>query len=463
MKLDVVVLAAGKGRRMQSDLPKVLQPLAGRPLLAHVLETVGRLEGARAHVVYGHGGEQVQAAFAGAADLSWHLQAEQLGTGHAVACAMPGIPEDDATVLVLYGDVPLVTADTLERLLALTRGPTPAEPALALLTQHADDPTGYGRIVRDGEGRVTRIVEEKDADAATRAIREVNTGLLAMRADHLRAWLERLDNGNAQGEYYLTDVVAMAVDGGVPVNALVVQDGDEVLGINDRIQLAEAEAALRRRHARTLMRAGVTLADPARLDVRGELACGRDVFIDVNCVFEGRVVLGDRVRIGPGAVLRDTQVAADAVIHAHSLLDGARVGQGCSVGPFARLRPGADLADAARVGNFVEVKKSTIGEGSKVNHLTYVGDAEVGSGVNVGCGTVTCNYDGRRKHTTVIEDGAFIGSGTMLVAPVTVGSGAYIGSGSVITRDAPAGALTLGRARQVTLSQWTPPGTEDEE
>ncbi len=479
MKLDIVILAAGKGRRMHSDLPKVLQPLAGQPLLAHVLATCRGLPEARAHVVFGHGGDQVRAAFDHDHTLHWQLQSEQLGTGHAVDCAMGAIADDDALVLVLYGDVPLVTVDTLERLINRTEprtgqraGPTDHDPAasnfpvradaLALLTLHAADPTGYGRIVRDDAGHVQRIVEEKDADEQTRRIQEVNTGVLACRAGLLRLWLAHLDNANAQGEYYLTDIIAMAVADGIAVNAEMVYDEDEVLGVNDRLQLAAAETAFRRRTATRLMREGVTLADPARIDVRGSLRCGRDVQIDVNCVFEGEVTLGNRVRIGPGAVLKDCSVADDSVILANCVLDGAEVAGECTVGPMARLRPGAVLSHGAKVGNFVEVKQALIGTGSKVNHLSYIGDARIGAGVNVGCGTVTCNYDGKRKHVTTIEDGAFIGSGTMLVAPVTVGTDSYIGSGSTITRDTVPGKLTVGRTRQVTIKHWTPPGSKEE-
>jgi bifunctional UDP-N-acetylglucosamine pyrophosphorylase/glucosamine-1-phosphate N-acetyltransferase len=417
VSVDIVILAAGKGRRMHSDLPKVLQPLAGKPLLAHVLETARQLEEARCHVVYGHGGEQVRAAFAADDALHWHWQAEQLGTGHAVDCAM-GDVADGATVLVLYGDVPLVQATTLERLLALTQErehdhrATPDDnddaastfevghESLALLSLHCSTPSGYGRIVRDPAGRVERIVEENDADEQIRAITEVNTGLMACSARRLRDWLSRLDNTNAQREYYLTDIIAMAVADGVPVRTLATHDEDEVLGINDRLQLADAETAYRRRRAEALMRAGVTLADPTRVDVRGTLHCGRDVFIDVNCVFEGDVELGDRVRVGPGTCVRNCRLGDDTAVLAQSVLDGADVAGECTIGPFARLRPGTMLAHGAKVGNFVEVKKSHIGKGSKVNHLSYIGDADVGSGVNIGCSTVTCNYDGGQKFTS---------------------------------------------------------------
>lgn len=448
--LSVVILAAGQGKRMHSDLPKVLQPLAGRPLLAHVLATARELDAAALHVVHGHGGEQVRAAFAGE-PLQWALQAEQKGTGHAVAQAMPAIP-DDHRVLVLYGDVPLLRAQTLHELVALAGGD-----ALALLTVQLADPAGYGRIVRDARGRVKAIVEHKDASARQRAIREGNTGVMVASAGRLRGWLGRLRSDNAQGEYYLTDVVAMAVKDRVAVRPLVAASEAEVLGVNDRLQLAQLEGVLRARCAEAALRAGATLADPARFDQRGELVLGRDVFIDVNVVCEGRVVLGDRVRVGPNCVLRDVRIGADSRVFAGSVLDGAVVGSRCDVGPMARLRPGAELADGAHIGNFVEVKNSRIGAGSKANHLTYLGDADVGAGVNVGAGTITCNYDGANKSRTVIEDGAFIGSGNMLVAPVTIGADATTGAGSTITRDAPAGGLTLARARQVTIEGWRRP------
>lgn len=448
--VSVVILAAGQGKRMNSALPKVLQPLAGRPLLRHVLDAARALDPAAVHVVYGHGAEQVRAAFADES-LDWALQAEQKGTGHALMQAMPQIP-DDHLVLVLYGDVPLLRAQTLRTLVALA-----GHGGLALLTVQLADPAGYGRILRDTGGNVRGIVEEKDATAAQRRIREGNTGVMAMPAVRLREWLSALGCDNAQGEYYLTDVVGMAVKARVPVRPLTALDEAEVLGINDRAQLAQVEALLRTRHAAAALRAGATLADPARFDQRGELVLGRDVFIDVNVVFEGRVELGDGVRIGPHCVLRDTRIGAGTQVLASCVMDGAEVGAGCQVGPFARLRPGAVLGDRAHIGNFVEVKNSRIGAGSKANHLTYLGDAEVGAGVNVGAGTITCNYDGANKARTVIGDGAFIGSGNMLVAPVSIGTGATTGAGSTITRDAPAGKLTLARGRQVTLEGWQRP------
>ena len=435
---------------MRSDLPKVLQPLADEPLLAHVVGCARALAAAEIRIVYGHGGEAVRAAFP-AADLRWALQAEQLGTGHALAQAMPGIP-DDHRVLVLCGDVPLLRAATLARLLSACEGD-----AVGVLTVELADPAGYGRIIRSPDGGVVRIVEVGDADEAERAVRESNTGVIAGPAGRLRGWLERLRADNAQGEYYLTDVIASAVGDGLPVRGVKADSWAEVMGVNDRRQLAQAERALQARRAEELMQAGVALADPARVDIRGSLRCGRDVFVDVNVVFQGEVVLGDRVRIGPGAVLRDAVIGADSVVYPHTVIEESRVGARCQIGPFARLRPGAEFADGAKAGNFVEVKKSTVGEGSKVTHLTYVGDTSIGRDVNVGAGTITCNYDGAAKHRTVIGDGAFIGSGVELVAPVEIGAGATIGAGSTITRQAPAGELTLERAQQVTIEGWQRP------
>ena len=448
--LTVVILAAGQGKRMRSDLPKVLQPLAGKPLLQHVVDTARKLAPSAIHVVYGHGGEQVQAALSHEA-LGWALQAEQKGTGHAVAQAMPAIP-DDHLVLVLYGDVPLVREQTLRELVGLA-----AAGPLALLTVQLDDPTGYGRILRDAEGHVRAIVEQKDATPEQLAVREGNTGVLALGARVLRAYLGQLRSDNAQGEFYLTDVIGMAVDDGLQVAPLVAQTESEVLGVNDKLQLAQLEGVYRRQCAEVAMRAGATLVDPARFDQRGELLLGRDVFIDVNVVFEGRVTLGDRVRIGPHCVLRDVSIEADTQIFSHCVLDHAEIGPRCQVGPFARLRPGAKLAAEVHIGNYVEVKNSQIGFGSKANHLTYLGDATVGAKVNVGAGTITCNYDGVNKSRTVIEDGAFIGSGAMLVAPVTIGADATTGAGSTLTKNAPAGKLTLSRARQTTIDGWQRP------
>jgi bifunctional UDP-N-acetylglucosamine pyrophosphorylase/glucosamine-1-phosphate N-acetyltransferase len=450
MPLTVVILAAGQGKRMGSDLPKVLQPLAGRPLLAHVIETARALGPAAIHVVYGHGGELVRAAFAGT-ELGWALQAEQKGTGHALMQAMPAVPDGHA-VLVLYGDVPLIRTKTLEGLVARAD-----DAGLALLSARLADPAGYGRIVRDGAGRVVRIVEEKDANHKERAIHEINTGVLAAPAPKLRGWLGALRADNAQGEYYLTDCIGAAVRDGCAVDAVVADEPSEVLGVNDKLQLAEAEAAHRQARAAELMRAGVTVVDPARLDVRGEVQCGRDVLLDVNVILQGKVRLGDRVKVGAGCVLIDCEIGDDSELRVNSLVEGSTAGKGCVIGPFARLRPGTRLADGVHVGNFVEVKNSTLGAGSKANHLTYLGDTTVGSRVNVGAGTVTCNYDGVNKHRTEIGDGAFIGSGSMLVAPVSVGAEATIGAGSTITKPAPAGKLTVERSRQVTVETWKRP------
>jgi bifunctional UDP-N-acetylglucosamine pyrophosphorylase/glucosamine-1-phosphate N-acetyltransferase len=451
MPISVVILAAGQGKRMKSDLPKVLQPLAGRALLSHVIDTAREIEADGIHVVYGHGGEQVREALA-QAPVTWALQAEQLGTGHAVQQGMPGVP-DEHLVLVLYGDVPLVQAATLRRLVEAAAGGE----ALGLLSVRMQDPTGYGRIVRDRAGNVARIVEHKDANQKERAIDEVNTGLMATSARRMREWLGQLKNDNAQGEYYLTDVVVMAARAGLKVNAILAEREDEVLGVNDKAQLAEVEAVYRRRRAQELMLAGVTLADPLRFDARGPVTVGRDVSIDVNVVLEGTVKLGDRVRIGPNVVIRDSEIGDDAVIHGHCVLDRAKVGARAIVGPFARLRPEAVLHEEVHVGNFVEVKKSELMRGAKANHLTYLGDATVGPKVNIGAGTITCNYDGVNKWRTEIGEGAFIGSGTMLVAPVKVGAQATIGAGSTITRDTPDGKLTVERSKQVTIDAWRRP------
>jgi bifunctional UDP-N-acetylglucosamine pyrophosphorylase/glucosamine-1-phosphate N-acetyltransferase len=455
MPLTVVILAAGQGKRMGSDLPKVLQPLAGRPLLAHVIDAARALGPAAILVVYGHGGERVRAAFAGT-ELGWALQAEQNGTGHALMQAMPAVPDGHA-VLVLYGDVPLIRTKTLEGLVARA-----GTARLALLSARLADPAGYGRIVRDGAGRVVRIVEEKDANHKERAIDEINTGVLAAPAAKLRGWLGALRADNAQGEYYLTDCIGAAVRDGCTVDAVVAEEPSEVLGVNDKIQLAEAEAAHRQARAAELMRAGVTVVDPARLDVRGEVHCGRDVLLDVNVILQGKVRLGDRVKVGAGCVLIDCEIGDDSELRVSSLVEGSTAGKGCVIGPFARLRPGTRLADGVHVGNFVEVKNSTLGPGSKANHLSYLGDSTVGSHVNVGAGTVTCNYDGVNKHRTEIGDGAFIGSGSMLVAPVSVGAEATIGAGSTITKPAPAGKLTVERSRQVTVENWKRPEKKPE-
>jgi bifunctional UDP-N-acetylglucosamine pyrophosphorylase/glucosamine-1-phosphate N-acetyltransferase len=450
MPLSIVILAAGQGKRMKSNLPKVLQPLAGQPMLGHVVAAAKALRADAIHVVHGHGGEQVKQALA-SEPVNWVLQAEQLGTGHALAQAMPSIP-DDHQVLILFGDVPLVRVATLQRLIDET-----GTQGFGVLTVILEDPTGYGRIVRDNAGNVVRIVEQKDANTKERAIPEINTGLMIGPARELRSWLAALKNDNAQGEYYLTDVIVMAVRAGMKVNAVISPTEAEVLGVNDKVQLAQLEAALRAERAKALMLEGVTLADPARIDIRGPVTVGRDVFIDVNVVMVGTVELGDRVRIGPNCYLKDCRIGADTEVHPNCVIDRTTIGATCSIGPFARLRPESVLHDEVHIGNFVEVKKSEIGHGSKANHLTYLGDATVGRKVNVGAGTVTVNYDGANKWRTEIADNAFVGSGSMLVAPVKVGEGANTAAGSTITKDAPPGKLTIARARQVTIDGWKRP------
>ena len=449
MGLSTIILAAGQGKRMRSNLPKVLQPLAGRPLLGHVLDCAAALQSEDVCVVHGHGAEAVRAAFPGEA-VRWALQAEQLGTGHAVQQAMPGTPGENR-VLVLFGDVPLLTPGTCRRLVDET-----PEGDVGVLTVDMEDPTGYGRILREG-GSVTRIVEEKDASADEKAVVEINTGVLVCPGDRLRGWLENLGNDNAQGEYYLTDVIAMAVSDGVTVHGVKADSWTEVMGINDKKQLAEAERALQARLVDELMQQGVGFADPARVDIRGKLSCGKDVFIDVNAVFEGEVELGDGVTIESNNLVRDSKLGPGTVVHSNCHIEGATTGNECEIGPFARLRPGAELADNIKIGNFVEVKKSTIADGSKVNHLTYIGDTEIGKGVNVGAGTITCNYDGVNKHKTTIGDAAFIGSGVMLVAPVKIGAGTTVGAGSTISKDVDDDQLVLERSRQKTVPGWKRP------
>lgn len=452
--LSIIILAAGKGTRMRSRLPKLLHPVGGRPMLDHVLRTAFSLDPAAVYVVHGHGAEAVQAAHDDW-PVQWVLQDPQLGTGHAVEQAIPAIP-DSHQVLVLYGDVPLVRASTLEALLREAAG------GLGLLSVAFPDPAGYGRVLRDDQGAVTGVVEHKDATAAQRRVTECNTGLLTAPAGRLKAWLKRLDNDNTQGEYYLTDIIAMAVTDGDRVTAYRAEDDAEVQGVNDRVQLAAAERVWQRRQAEHWMRAGVTILDPERFDLRGDLVAGEDCRIDVGVVLEGRVVLGAGVQIGPHCVLKDVTLGDHTRVEAHSVLEGATVGGDCRIGPFARLRPGTELADGAKVGNFVETKATRIGPGSKVNHLSYVGDAELGRDVNVGAGTITCNYDGHRKHRTEIGDGAFIGSGTQLVAPLRVGRGATIGAGSTVTRDTPDDTLTVARSAQRSISGWRRPGERAE-
>jgi len=451
--LSVIILAAGQGTRMRSDLPKVLQPLAGKPLLAHVLACSRTLAADDICVVYGHGGEAVQAELP-EPDIRWALQAEQLGTGHAVQQAMLETPGGNR-VLILAGDVPLIMPATLERLLA----ETPTE-EMAVLTVDMDDPAGYGRIVRANDG-VQCIVEQNDANDEQRSICEINTGVILCPGDKLKSWLAKLGNDNSQGEYYLTDVIALAVADDVKVHGIKADSSVEVMGINDKKQLAAAERALQVRLVDELMQNGVGFADPARIDIRGSLKCGKDVFIDINAVFEGDVELGDGTHIESNNLIRDSKLGLGTVVHSNCHIEGATTGAACEIGPFARLRPGAELADNVKIGNFVEIKKSTVADGSKINHLTYIGDAEIGAGVNVGAGTITCNYDGANKHKTKIGDGAFIGSGVELVAPVEVGAGATVGAGSTITKNVADESLTLERARQKIIEGWTKPQKKD--
>ncbi|RFC35837.1 MAG: UDP-N-acetylglucosamine pyrophosphorylase /glucosamine-1-phosphate N-acetyltransferase [Candidatus Nitrotoga sp. LAW] len=450
--LNIVILAAGKGQRMHSNKPKVLHCLAGRPLLQHVLDTAVQFSSGVTCVVYGHGGEAVPQAMA-KYKADFVLQEPQLGTGHAVQQALSHL-NDDTLTLVLYGDVPLIQPDTLKKMLV-------AQQALTLLTIHLDNPTGYGRIVRDSAGNVSCIIEEKDATTEQRTIREINTGILAIPTHLLRNWLSKLRNDNVQGEYYLTDIVAMAVAQGVTVHTVQPTHGWEVVGVNSKAQLAELERTWQYEQAHQLLVHGVTLADPARLDVRGKLVCGRDVEIDVGCIFEGDVYLGNGVRIGAYNIIKNTHIGANTYIEPYSHIDQVNIGNSCRIGPYARLRPGSTLHHEVHIGNFVEVKNSEIATSSKVNHLSYIGDSSVGSRVNIGAGTITCNYDGANKHRTIIEDDVFIGSNTQLVAPVKIGHGATIGAGSTITSDAPEGELTLSRAKQITLPGWRRPSKKN--
>ncbi len=449
MSLDIVILAAGRGTRMRSALPKVLHPVAGKSMLEHVIDTARALKPTAIHVVIGHGAELVRERLA-ADDVNFVVQAEQLGTGHALAQALPALTAE--RVLILYGDVPLIEANTLQRLLEQV-GPT----QLALLTVELADPTGYGRILRDGSGVVQAIIEHKDASAEQRLIAEGNTGILAVPGARIGDWLGRLSNSNAQGEYYLTDVIAMAVADGLKVATEQPLHAMEVQGANDRIQLAELERHFQQRAARRLMAQGVTLRDPARFDLRGDVTVGRDVLIDVNVILEGTVVIEDDVEIGPNCVIRNSTLRRGAVVKANCHLDGAELGEGADCGPFARLRPGAVLGDKAHVGNFVEVKNARLGVAAKAGHLSYLGDADIGARTNIGAGTITCNYDGANKSRTVMGEDVFIGSNSSLVAPVTLGDGATTGAGSTITRDVPAHTLALGRARQTEIDGWQRP------
>ena len=448
--MEVIVLAAGQGKRMRSVLPKVLQPLAAKPMLGHVLDTARVLEARRIVVVYGHGGEVVREAL-DAPDLAWARQDPPQGTGHAVQQAMPLVDDGDIA-LILYGDVPLIGVPTLQRLMAAA-----SDRQLALLTVDMNDPTGYGRIIRNDAGKVTCIVEEKDASPEQRQVREVNTGILAAPVERLRGWLANLKNDNAQGEYYLTDIIAMAVADGLEVVTTQPDAFEETLGVNNKTQLAELERIHQRNIARGLTDAGVTVIDPARIDVRGTLTCGRDVEIDVNCIFEGKVELADGVRVGANCVIRNATIGAGTKIAPFSHIEDTTMGAACAIGPYARTRPGTVLGEDVHLGNFVEVKNSVIANHSKANHLAYVGDADIGQRVNVGAGTITCNYDGANKFRTIIEDDVFIGSDTQLVAPVRVGKGATLGAGTTLSKDAPAGELTVSRAKQVSIPGWKRP------
>ncbi|QBF83026.1 bifunctional UDP-N-acetylglucosamine diphosphorylase/glucosamine-1-phosphate N-acetyltransferase GlmU [Shewanella maritima] len=449
MSLNVVILAAGKGTRMRSDLPKVLHPIAHKSMVQHVIDTANSLGASGIQLVYGYGADKLQANL-GEQALNWVLQAEQLGTGHAVAQANPNINDDD-TVLILYGDVPLIQQSTLEKLLQARE-----QNGLAILTVNLANPTGYGRIVRN-EGKVVGIVEQKDANAEQLLINEVNTGIMAVPGKQLKTWLENLSNDNAQGEYYLTDIIAMAHEQGVAITTAQPESAIEVEGANNRVQLAQLERAYQLREAEKLMLNGANLRDPGRIDIRGEVSLGMDVMIDVNVVLEGKVALGNNVSIGAGAIIINSEIADGATIKPYSIIENAKVGPASSAGPFARMRPGSELVEDSHIGNFVEMKKARLGKGSKAGHLTYLGDAEIGAGVNIGCGTITCNYDGANKYLTKIEDDVFVGSDTQLVAPVTIGKGSTLGAGSTITKDVGENELVITRVKQRHLKDWQRP------
>lgn len=450
MSIQVVILAAGQGKRMHSKLPKVLHTLAGKSLLERVVDTAEKISTTQPIIIYGHQGNELQAALSHRA-VKWVHQAEQLGTGHAVLQALPEIKPEDH-VLILCGDVPLISADTLQRFMQMIQANE-----VGLMTATADNPFGYGRIKRDASNRVIGVVEEKDATAEEKKIQEINTGIYLVPSALLRKWLPTLQNQNAQHEYYLTDIILRAVENNIMIHTSKPDSNEEIMGVNDRVQLAHLERAQQLKTAEQLMRSGVTLRDPARLDVRGNVTVGKDVIIDVNVIFEGQVTIGDDCVIGPNTFISNSTIGNGVKINANSVIDGAVIGEHCSIGPFARLRPETILAEKVNIGNFVEIKKSTIGVGTKSNHLTYIGDSEIGHGVNIGAGTITCNYDGVAKHKTIIENDAFIGSCTQLIAPVTVGEGATIGAGSTITHDAPAHKLTLSRVQQQTISEWKRP------
>lgn len=450
-KLNVVILAAGAGKRMQSSLPKVLHHLAGRPLLVHVINTVRLLTPDKICVIIGHGGEMVKQSIVGA-DLTWTEQTQQLGTGHAVMQALPHLDSDSQT-LVLYGDVPLVSLQTLQQLIAVAE-----EKHFALVSAIAENPFGYGRIMRNSEtNKIAAIVEQKDANTEQRNIREINTGIMLIPTTYLHQWLPKLGNSNTQHEYYLTDIIAMAVEEGICIASIQVTNFWEILGINDKRQLAELERIYQRENANKLLDQGVSLIDPGRIDIRGELVCGSDTEIDINCIFEGTVKLNDRVRVGAHCTLKNVTVAADTTILPYCMIEDAEIGENCKIGPYARIRPGTKLSNKVHIGNFVEVKNSQIDSGSKANHLSYIGDSIVGVNVNIGAGTITCNYDGANKHQTIIEDDVFIGSDTQLIAPVKISKGSTIGAGSTITRSTPEGALTLARSKQISFLNWKRP------
>ncbi len=455
MALNVVILAAGLGKRMCSSLPKVLHPIAGKPLLEHIISTASELNPSAIFIIYGHGGEQVRQQLQHLS-VQWIEQKQQLGTGHAVAQAIPHI-QDNERVLILLGDAPLITVATLQKLLQET-----PENAVGLVTVHMPDPTGLGRVLRDASGAMIAVVEEKEASATQRKIQEINTGIMVVPAQKLKQWLPKINNNNASGEYYLPDIIALAVTEKMAITTVAAESPEEVQGINDRAQLAMLERAYQRRVARKLMLAGVTLKDPERFDVRGEITCAMDVTFDINVILEGKISIGKNSTIGPNVVLRNVTIGDNVVIKANCVLEEAQVADGCTIGPFARVRPGTKLAANVHVGNFVEIKNAVVGAGTKINHLTYVGDATIGKTVNIGAGTITCNYDGANKHHTIIDDNVFIGSGTELVAPIKIGEGATIGAGSTITRDAPANALTLRRAdQQKTINNWQRPVKKD--
>lgn len=451
MGLKIIVLAAGKGTRMKSSLPKVLQPLAGKSLLAHVIATANSLEPEQIIVVVGHGAEQVKNQFTNQS-LTWVEQTQQLGTGHAVQQALPYISNDDQ-VLILYGDVPLTRLETLQSLTGQLNSTHP----LALLTVTLDDPSGYGRIVRDNQHLVTKIVEQKDADSAQLKIKEVNTGIIAAAGKSLHDWLSKLSNDNAQAEYYLTDIISMAVEQGFQITSNSPQSDIEVLGVNNKEQLHDLERRYQYLLAQNLMEQGVTLIDAKRLDIRGQVTVGMDVELDVNVILEGSVKLGNNVKVGASCILKDVEIGDNTIVKPFSHLDDASIGNSCQIGPFARIRPDTILADAVSIGNFVEVKNSSLGVSSKVSHLSYIGDTQMGSSVNIGAGTITCNYDGVNKHQTIIGDRVFVGSDSQLIAPVTIEDDATIGAGSTVTKTAPSGELTLSRSKQLTLKGWQKP------